>query len=208
MKLLAFIFGWWIYKPYSAFISAILRIKGIKVGRNLYIQGVPYLKIRGNPGNISFGENVSVYGDIDLRNRENGRIIVCDNVSIDTNVRFVAANNATLTINPGSRIGPYSIFNCGEDVSIGKDVLVAGFSYIQSSNHGIKKGTLIKEQAHTYGKISIGNDVWLGGHVSILAGVTLGNGAVIGAKSVVTKDISENAIAAGIPANIISFRKN
>ena len=50
--------------------------------------------------------------------------------------------------------------------------------------------------------ITIGNDVWIGGNVSVLQGVTIGNNVVIGAGSVVTKDIPSNCIAAGNPCKI------
>lgn len=206
MKLLAFIFGWWIYHPYSLLIAIILRLKGVKVGHHFYIQGVPYLKIRGQAGNVSIGNNVAIYGDIDLRNRENGQIIVEDDVVIDTNCRFVAANNAVLKLKTGCHIGAYCIFNCGTDVSVGARTLLAGFCYVQSSNHGIRKNQAIRDQPHTYGKISIGSDAWLGGHVSVLPGVEIGDGAVIGAKAVVTKNIPPYTVSTGVPASVSSIR--
>ena len=206
MKFISFLFGWRVFKLYSKIISFFLKLKGIKVGYNFYIQGVPFLKIRGNARNIRIEENVSINGDIDIRNRENGKINISRDVSIDTNSRFVVANNAILNIGPGCRIGPYSIFNCGEDISIGRDCIFGGYCYFQSSNHGIKKGELIKNQTHTYGKISIGEGVWIGAHVKILAGTFIGDGAVIGANAVVTKNIPSNAIAVGTPARVISYR--
>ncbi len=51
--------------------------------------------------------------------------------------------------------------------------------------------------------ITVGNNVWFGGSVIVLAGVTIGNGAVIGAGSVVTKDVPENVVVAGNPAKVI-----
>ena len=54
--------------------------------------------------------------------------------------------------------------------------------------------------------VAIGNDVWIGDRVVILPGVHIGNGCIIGAGAVVTKDIPDNAIAAGVPARVIRFR--
>ena len=51
--------------------------------------------------------------------------------------------------------------------------------------------------------ISIGNNVWLGSNVIVLPGVKIGDGCVIGAGSVVTKDIEANSVAVGIPCNVI-----
>jgi acetyltransferase-like isoleucine patch superfamily enzyme len=184
----------------------VLRMKGVAVGPNLQIQGIPSLKIHGSPHDIQIGANVTITGDVDIRNRERGKIIIGDDVKLDTSCRLIAANDAVLKIGAGCRIGAYTIFNCGEDVSVGDHTLMAGFCYIQSSNHGIRKGRLIKDQPHTYGRILIGRDVWLGGHVTVLAGVSIGDGAIIGAKSVVTKDIPPDAICAGIPADVVKKR--
>ena len=56
------------------------------------------------------------------------------------------------------------------------------------------------------GKIIIGNDVWIGARAQILSGVTVGDGAVVGAGAIVTKDIPPYAIVAGNPAKVIRFR--
>ncbi|OCG03259.1 hypothetical protein A9G12_08125 [Gilliamella sp. wkB112] len=55
---------------------------------------------------------------------------------------------------------------------------------------------------------TIGNDVWIGANVVIITGVSIGDGAIIGASSVVTRDIPPYAIVAGIPAKIIRYRFN
>ena len=52
----------------------------------------------------------------------------------------------------------------------------------------------------------IGNDVWIGSRAIVLAGVSVGNGAVIGAGAVVTKDVPPYAIVAGVPARVIRYR--
>lgn len=57
-----------------------------------------------------------------------------------------------------------------------------------------------------YEKITIGHDVWIGSRATILDGVTVGNGAVIASNAVVTKDVPDYAIVAGIPAKVIRYR--
>lgn len=55
-------------------------------------------------------------------------------------------------------------------------------------------------------KVIIGNDVWIGSHALILGGVKIGDGAVIGAGAVVTKDVPPYAVVGGVPARIIKYR--
>ena len=77
-----------------------------------------------------------------------------------------------------------------------------------ASNHGTALGQDISKQKWDTEKagITIGDDVWIGANCVILPGVHIHNGAVIGAGSVVTKDIPANAIAVGNPAKIIKYR--
>jgi acetyltransferase-like isoleucine patch superfamily enzyme len=64
----------------------------------------------------------------------------------------------------------------------------------------------IKNDFIEYLSVEIGNDVWIGYHVTIIDGVKIGNGAIIAAGSIVTKDIPDYAIVGGIPAKIIRYR--
>ncbi len=77
-----------------------------------------------------------------------------------------------------------------------------------SSNHGFERGKLIKEQPWTTDDnyIIIEDDVWIGANSVILPGVTIKKGAIIGAGSVVTKDVPQYAIVCGNPAHIIRYR--
>lgn len=67
-------------------------------------------------------------------------------------------------------------------------------------------GNFVKERTQLYDVVCIKNDVWIGANSVIMPGVTIGNGAVIGASSVVTKDVPDYAIVAGVPAKIIKYR--
>jgi acetyltransferase-like isoleucine patch superfamily enzyme len=64
----------------------------------------------------------------------------------------------------------------------------------------------LERSSDMFGKATIGNDVWTGHNVNILADVTIGDGAVVAAGSVVTKDVPPYAIAAGVPAAVKGFR--
>jgi len=93
------------------------------------------------------------------------------------------------------------------DIEIGDDVMLGPRVTIWGRDHGIAKGRLMREQERINKKIIIGNDVWIAAHAVVLKGVKIGQGAVVAAGAVVTNDVPEYAIVAGIPAKIIKDRE-
>lgn len=67
-------------------------------------------------------------------------------------------------------------------------------------------GNFVKERKQTYQKVIIKNDVWIGANSVIMPGISIGNGAIIGAGAVVTKDVPDYAIVVGVPAKVIKYR--
>jgi len=206
-NLLALIFGEPYWAAHSFLVRIILLAKGIRVGKRFRIYGTPYLKIRGKASNISIGDGVFIGGNIDLRNREDGSIVIEDNAVIDDNCRFVAANKALLRIGRGTKIGRDCIFNCGEDVTLGEKCILAGMGYVNSSEHTLYKASHVRDQGFDHAPIVIEDGVFIGGCVSIKKGITIGKGAVVGANSVVTKDLPEYSVNVGVPARTIKYRK-
>lgn len=98
-------------------------------------------------------------------------------------------------------------------VSIGDNVLIASFVYISDHSHGdvnAMDGWMdapLRRPLFSKGSVVIEDDVWLGEKVTVMPGVHIGRGAVIGANSVVTKDIPAYAIAVGSPARVIKMLK-
>lgn len=95
-------------------------------------------------------------------------------------------------------------------VEIGDNVLIASKVYIADHNHGAYKGfnqdsplSTPKERIVYADPIMIEKNVWLGEFVCVLQGVTIGEGSIIGAMSVVTKDVPPYSIAVGSPAKVI-----
>ncbi|MBY6188802.1 sugar O-acetyltransferase [Microbulbifer agarilyticus] len=86
-------------------------------------------------------------------------------------------------------------------VDIGDNVLIGPHVMISTATHPINA---IERRTTEYGKpILIGSDVWIGGNVSILPGVSIGNNTVIGAGSVVNRDIPDNCVAVGGPCKVV-----
>lgn len=94
------------------------------------------------------------------------------------------------------------------NVEIGNNVLIGPHVGIHGSNYSYaSRGELIVNQGIVSKGIKIEDDVWIGSHSTLLDGVTIGKGAVIGAGAVVTKDIPPYSIAVGVPAKVIKKRK-
>ncbi len=110
------------------------------------------------------------------------------------------------------RIGDHTRINSGvfivayQEVCIGSNCLVGEYVSIRDANHGIAADHLIRTQPHDAAAIQIGNDVWIGCSAVILKGNQIGDGAVIGANSVVTKGCGPNEVVVGVPARQIRMR--
>jgi acetyltransferase-like isoleucine patch superfamily enzyme len=94
-------------------------------------------------------------------------------------------------------------------VTIGDRVLIGYRTQILSTNHTIPPiGERIPISGDSDGPVFIGDDVWIGANCIILPGVTIGEGAVVAAGSVVVKDVPANSVSAGVPATTKRFRSN
>jgi len=103
-------------------------------------------------------------------------------------------------------IGCYCVIIGNGGVVIGSNVLIGAHCIITSSNHNFdRRDRIIWEQGMSWKKVTIGDDVWLGANVKVMPGVSIEHGAVVGAGSVVTKDIPSYGIATGIPAKIVGY---
>ena len=98
------------------------------------------------------------------------------------------------------------ILDCAK-VTFGDNVFIGPNSGFYTAEHPLNAQERITGAEWAY-PINVGNNVWFGGNVTVLAGVTIGDNTVIGAGSVVTKDIPSNVIAVGNPCKIISKIEN
>jgi len=111
----------------------------------------------------------------------------------------------------GFEINDYVHIGAINSVTIGNNVLIASKVFISDHNHGFygidgkhdHPDTIPKDRELSCAPVVIGDNVWIGEFVSVLPGVTIGDGSIIGSMSVVTKNIPPYSIAIGSPAKVI-----
>ena len=142
------------------------------------------------------GRNISIHYPCRLWGGGGRCVNIGDNTTIQANCIL------------GCNIGEHTHITSINGITIGDGLLTGRYVYIGDNSHGELSWhdssiPPINRHLKTKGGVLIGNNVWIGDKVTILSGVTIGNNAIIGANSVVTHDVPDNSIVAGIPAKII-----
>ncbi len=169
-------------------LEATLHGADVTLGNNVFIgdRVVMYQDRDGGP--IELGNGVHLYGDTHLQTAQHGRITIGARTHIQPRCQFTA---------------------CLAPIEIGIGVHIAVGCAFYPYDHGIAPNILIgKQPLQTKGGILVEDDAWLGYGVIVLSGVRIGKGAVVGAGSVVTRDIPDGAIAVGAPARVIKMRND
>lgn len=112
-------------------------------------------------------------------------------------------NPSSLYLGNDCYISHYCYIQAKGKVTLADNVTIGPMSVIASSNHIISDG-MVTNKGYSRA-INIGKGTWSGGHVIITLGVNIGEGVIIGAGSVATKDIPSNCKVAGVPAKILSY---
>lgn len=124
---------------------------------------------------------------------------ICRRCAISHPYNLVIKDHVLVNIN--------CMLNAEGGLTIGSGVMIGPFTTIWTSNHEFSDTKIpIRLQGNRYAPVVIEDDVWVGAQVTILAGVRVGQGAIVGAGAVVTKDVPAYAIVAGNPAHIIKMR--
>lgn len=152
-----------------------------ELGENCYFQG-PII-VRGKYRNFFAGNNCTFGTHVILYTSKDGKILIEDDVYIGPLVNIQAANL----------------------VKIGKGARLEGEISVHDIQHGIEKETPFLKQKNTVSKVLIGKGVILEWGVRIVKGVTIGDGAIVLANSVVHGNVPPNAIFSGIPARPMNY---
>lgn len=118
----------------------------------------------------------------------------------------------TLNIGNNCNIGEHTHISSINKITIGDGLLTGRYVYIGDNSHGelsLEEADIppIRRTLKSKGPILIGNNVWIGDKCTILAGVSIGDNAIVAANSVVTHDVPSNSVVAGAPAKIVKELK-
>ncbi len=163
----------------------------------------------------SLGKGTILYNDVTIRTGKNIVIGKCCFILPQTVLSATADENdrtARLIINDGVWIGQGCHLTASNSVVIGRESLLGKYITITDNSHGniIPDETInapYKRPVVSKGPVVIGERVWIGDKAIILPGVTIGDSAIVGAGSVVTKNVPACAVVAGNPARIIKILK-
>jgi acetyltransferase-like isoleucine patch superfamily enzyme len=154
----------------------------------------------------SVGKGVKFNGKVRVEHPFS-KIRIGDNCMIGIGCYFLSASEAPISIGNTTSINDHCYITACHGIEIGNNVSIAEQVSIRDFDHEFADvNKPIREQGFRGAPIKIGDDVWIGRGVMITAGITIGKGCIIGANAVVTKDIPDWSIAAGVPAKVIKTR--
>lgn len=162
--------------------ARLLVLRGASVGEKTVIgKGCAF----DRPWCIEIGNRAMLEADVYLK-------IFVDTASVKLGECTFVGRGVEIDVTRGVTIGPHS--------------LIAPRCFITDHNHGIHPELRIDQQPCSGEPVVIGADVWLGAGVVVLPGVRIGDGAVVGANSVVTDDVEAMTVVAGTPARFLRKR--
>lgn len=179
-----------------------------QMGRNVILgKGITLRQ----PSKISLGDDVAIdnYCALDVRSSADTGITIGDRTIISRNT-ILRTKDGTITIGAGSGIGANCVLASSSTLEIGENMLMAScVCVLAGGQHAFDRTDLpiVEQGMVSKGGVNIGKNVWLGTRVTVLDGVRIGDNAVIGACSMVNKDIPDYAIAYGTPAKAVRDRR-
>lgn len=166
--------------------SAMIHHADLRLGRHVFIGDRVVIYQHEGGGPVELGDQVMLFDEIIIEILSGGGLIIGADTAIQPRCHFTTGI-ASIRIGKGVQIAPQCAF----------------YSY----DHGTLPDRLIRNQPlQSKGPIIIEDDAWIGFGVIVLSGVHIGKGAVIGAGSVVTRDVPDGAVAAGSPARVVKMR--
>lgn len=166
-----------------------------------------------HPKKIHLGNNVILSEGcvLDARHDSNDRaLVLSDDVMLSVNV-MISCKNGCVAIGARTGLSAHTIIHATNDcpVTIGEDSIIGPQCYLAGGgnyNHDNLDIPIREQGIVNDGGVKLADNVWLGAKVTVLGGVTMHPGSIAGAGSVVSRDVPENSICAGVPARLIRHR--
>ena len=155
---------------------------------------------------IALGRGCKIHADASVDASRSPGIRFGDKVTLNR-YAYVQGGNGGVRLGDRVEINNFCIINGTGGVDIGDYTVIGPGARIISYQHRYAHGTPIQSQPVDARPIRIGSDVWLGANAIILAGVTIGDGAVVAAGAVVRNDVPAYAVVAGVPATVKKMRE-
>ena len=119
----------------------------------------------------------------------------------------IRCHEGFVEIGPKTVLGQEVTISAYQHIRIGEQCVIADRAMFIDFDHGVVDVEKpIREQGIYMRDVEVGNNCWIGYNACILRGVTVGDNCVIGANAVVTEDVPDNAVVAGVPAKVIRMR--
>ena len=141
--------------------------------------------------------------------RNHCMIYLANGVGLDEGVTLLASGHGDakmIAIGENTYINRNTFIDASEQIRIGRGVGIGPHCYITDHDHGTEPGTPIMDQPLVSSPTTISDGVWLGAGCIVLKGVTIGKNTVVGAGSIVVRDLPADIIAEGRPARAVRKR--
>ncbi|WP_457577139.1 acyltransferase [Desulfomarina sp.] len=162
-----------------------------------------------HPGKIRIGNNVAIddYVFLDAGGSGEKGVVFGDGVILSRNC-VVQGKTGPVVLDGRVDVGCNTVFSSVSGIHVGEATIIAGNCYIGGGRyfHGDRNVPIMDQGGYSHGPIAIGPMSWIGAGTVILDGVSIGRGVIVGAGSVVTKDIPDFAVVAGVPARLLRTR--
>ena len=149
---------------------------------------------------LDFGKRVIIDQGVSVFLLQTGRARFADRVYLGRGVE-IQARGGSVSVGFGTGINAYSRIISFNRISIGARCAIAQFVTILDHDHAFASDG--RMDGYDTRPIQIGDNVWIGDKATILKGVTIGDGAIVAAGSVVTRNVPARCIVAGVPARVI-----